>query len=206
MTGGEGRTPGAPSTQPSPRVIGTSTPGTPTALRPPQVACPSPTPLFGGKLSPSGGPRPAGSGQGGQQGRPRRCAELVGERGWGGMALPWGPGMKPRPLPGSASPFPTPPAPRPAPPPHHPPTGPGCGAQGGRPPPTAGSPLPPTQHRDSRHGAPGWAGGCMTGGGCCQRCGGPKQVPPVAALLAGSPSPSPPLRPVACVPSQREGL
>lgn len=43
----------------------------------------------------------------------------------------------------------------------------------------------------------------MTGGGCCQHCGGPKQVPPVAAMLAGSPSPSPPLRPVACVPSQR---
>ena len=30
------------------------------------MACPSPTPLFGGKLSPSGGPHPVGSGQGGQ--------------------------------------------------------------------------------------------------------------------------------------------
>ena len=86
--------------------------------------------------------------------------------------------------------IPTPPAPRPAPSPHHLPAGPWCRAQGGRPPPTAGFPLPPTQHRDSRHRAPSWAGGCLTGGGCCQCCRvPPQQVPPASPSWLGAPPP-----------------
>jgi len=80
---------------------------------------------------------------------------------------------------------------------------------GRQPPPTAGSPLSPTQHRDSRHRAPRWAGGCMTGGGCCQRCR-PPPSPPSRCLPprhpGWDPSPSLPRHPVACVQVSLEGF